>query len=294
MDRLDGFTAFARVFETGNFSAVARELGVTQPTVSRMIAGLEAHLGIQLFARSTRRLSPTSDALRIYPRVRELLDAHEAIEAGVSGRATEPSGLLRVTAPSSYANAELVPRLGKYLRHHPRVKLDLRLTDNVVDIIGEGSELAIRIGELTSSSLVARKLGMVERHIVSSIDYLSGRIEPESPEELAKHDCIVYAGLAEGNHWIFESDLGRRVVDVQGPLVVDNADAMANAVRAGIGVALLPTWLLREEIASGTIKVLLPDFQCTSLPVNAVYPNTRWLSYRARSFLSFLSESLGP
>jgi DNA-binding transcriptional LysR family regulator len=293
MDRLDSFIVFARVLETGNFSSVARELGLSQPTISRIVAGLESHLGVQLFARSTRRLTPTTDALRIFDHVRDMLEAHEAIRVGVTGKLSEPGGLLRVTMPSSFGNAEIVPHLREFMGRYPKVKLDLKLTDHVVDLIEEGSEVAIRIGNLGSSNLIARRLGTVQRRVLASRDYLEREREPLTPEDLAAHNCIVYAGLAEANSWTFDSDYGRRTTPVAGTLSVDNADAMAKAVRAGIGIALLPYWLLQEEIESGEVRILLQEYEPTALPINAVYASGRWLSHRARAFIDFLAERLG-
>lgn len=290
MDRIDAFTVFVRVFETRSFSAVAREMNVTQPTISRLIATLETALRIQLFSRSTRKISPTTDATRIYGPVRELLASVSRIEADVGGHFAEPSGLLRVAVPSSFANARIVSQLGKYLERFPRVSLDLRLSDQVVDLVGEGSELAIWMGELASSSLIARRIGLIERQVVASSKYLRSASAPNLPEDLVDHSCLVYTGVQDATRWTFESDLGLRVVNVTGRLSLDNYDVLTKAVLAGYGIAVLPTWLLRKEIAADEVTVLLPDFQSTALPVSAVYSKIGGLSHRARSFLDFVAE----
>jgi DNA-binding transcriptional LysR family regulator len=290
MDRIAAFAAFARACETGNFSAVARELGVSQPTISKHIAAAEAHLGVQLFSRTTRRLQPTADARRLYPAVRQLLDALEVVEAGSRKSVDAPSGVLRVAVPESFGRAEIVPRLGRYLGRHPAVRLELRMTDATVDLVEKGAELGVRIGVLAPSSLIARRIGTVRHRVVAGRGYLAERRAPLAPDELAGHDCIVYTGFARPTQWAFDSEFGRHVIEVAPRLALDSADAMAEAVRADLGIALVPTWLLDDEIGDGRVVVLLEDFYPPTLPIQIVYPETRWLSLRARSFIDFLID----
>jgi DNA-binding transcriptional LysR family regulator len=293
MDRIAAFTAFVRACETGNFSAVARELGVSQPTISKHIAAAEAHLGVQLFSRTTRRLQPTADAVRLYPAVRQLLDALELVEAGSRQPRDTPSGVLRVAVPESFGRAEIVPRLGRYLRRHPKVRVELRMTDATVDLVEKGAELGVRIGQLTQSSLIARRIGTLRHRVVAGRGYLAGRRAPLVPDELSDHDCIVYTGFARPTQWAFDSEFGRHVVDVAPRLALDSADAMAEAVRADLGIAMVPSWLLGEEIRDGRVAVLFEDFYPPALPIQIVYPETRWLSLRARSFIDFLIDEFG-
>jgi DNA-binding transcriptional LysR family regulator len=293
MDRLAAFRAFARACETGNFSAVARELGVSQPTISKHIAAAEAQLGVQLFSRTTRRLQPTADGVRLYPAVRQLLDALEVVEAGGRKPADTPSGLLRVAVPESFGRAEIVPRLGRYLARNPKVRIELRMTDATVDLVEKGAELGIRIGALVQTTLVARRIGTVRHRVAAGRGYLAARRAPLVPEELAGHDCIVYTGFARPAQWAFDSEFGRHLVDVSPRLAVDSADALAEAVRADLGIALVPAWLLGPDIEQGRVAVLLDDYYPPSLPIHIVYPETRWLSLRARSFIDFLTEEFG-
>jgi DNA-binding transcriptional LysR family regulator len=293
MDRIAAFKAFARACETGNFSAVARELGVSQQTISKHIAAAEAHLGVQLFSRTTRRLQRTADAMRLYPAVRQLLDALELVEAGGRKPVDTPSGLLRVAVPESFGRAEIVPRLGRYLARHPKVRIELRMTDATVDLVEKGAELGIRIGTLAQNSLIARRVGTVRHRVLAGRGYLAGRPAPLVPEELAEHDCIVYTGFARPAQWAFDSEFGRHVVDIAPRLAIDSADALAEAVRADLGIAMVPTWLLRSEIEQGKVAVLLGDYYPPSLPIHIVYPETRWLSLRARSFIDFLIVEFG-
>ena len=293
MDRLAAFAAFARACETGNFSAVARELGVSQPTISKHIAAAEAHLGVQLFSRTTRRLQPTADAVRLYPVVRQLLDALELVEAGSRKPVDAPSGVLRVAVPESFGRAEILPRLGRYLGRYPEVRVELRMTDATVDLVEKGAELGVRIGVLAPSSLIARRIGTVRHRVVAGRGYLASRRAPLVPDEIAGHDCIVYTGFARSTEWAFNSEFGRHVIDAEPRLALDSADAMAEAVRADLGIAMVPTWLLDDEIADGRVVVLLDDFYPPTLPIHIVYPETRWLSLRARSFIDFLIGEFG-
>ncbi|MBP5989436.1 MAG: LysR family transcriptional regulator [Piscinibacter sp.] len=296
MASLLAYTAFARAYELGSFSAVARELGLTQSTVSKHIAALEAGLGVQLFARTTRKLNPTHEAALLYEGVQHLLDAADAIQSSLGGPRAEPSGLLRLTMPDSYGRSQLMPRLARFLARFPKVRLDVRLTDNPINLIEEGMELGVRIGELSSSTLVARPLGIVEHLIVATPKYLATRGEPHAPTDLARCNCIVYTGAAKGHRWVFESEQGRQVVDVPSSLGLNSADAMYSAVLSDVGIAKLPAWIVGNDVESGRLRALLPEYYPMPMPINIVYPQTRVLSARARCFIDFLLAEMqgGP
>jgi DNA-binding transcriptional LysR family regulator len=294
MRNLDAYAAFARAFELGSFSAVAREMAITQSTVSKHIATLEAELKTQLFARTTRRLNPTPEAVRLYEAVQHLLEAVETIQSSVGATRSEPAGLLRLALPDSYGRTVVMPLVAKFLAAHPRVRLDIRLTDQALDMIEEGVELGVRIGELASSTLVARPLGIVEHLIVASPAFLATHGEPRHPTDLARYNCIVYTGFAQGQRWVFDSEQGRQTVEVPSTLGVNSADAMYGAVLAGVGIARVPAWVLGQDLARGRVRQLLEGYYPTPLPVHVVYPHTRVLSSRARSFVDFLLAEIGP
>jgi DNA-binding transcriptional LysR family regulator len=293
MSSLIAYTAFARAYELGSFSAVGRELGLTQSTVSKHIAGLEAGLGVQLFARTTRKLNPTLEAERLYEGVQHLLDAADAIHSSVGTARAEPTGLLRITLPDSYGRAVVMPKVAKFLARYPRVRLDVRLTDQPINLIEEGLELGVRIGDLSSSTLVARSVGIAEHLIVATPQYLAAHGEPRHPSDLAQHNCIVYTGFARANRWVFDSEQGRQVVEVQSTLGVNSADAMYGAVLHHVGIARVPAWVVGNDITRGKVRALLPDDYPTPLPISVVYPQTRVLSLRARHFIDFLLGELG-
>lgn len=293
MPSLLTYTAFARAYELGSFSAVGRELGLTQSTVSKHIASLEGELKVQLFARTTRKLNPTPEAMRLYEGVQHLLEAADAIHSSIGGARAVPSGLLRITLPDSYGRAIVMPIVAQFLAAWPRVRLDVRLTDQTVDLIEEGVELGVRIGDLSSSTLIARPLGIVEHLIVATPAYLAAHGEPRHPTDLLQHNCIVYTGFARGNRWVFDSDQGRQTIEVPSTLGLNSADAIYGAVLQHVGIARVPAWVVGNDLATGRVRRLLPDDYPTPLPVNIVYPQTRLPSARARCFIEFLVERLG-
>jgi DNA-binding transcriptional LysR family regulator len=288
MDRIDCFRAFVRALEGGSFSAAAKELGIGQPAVSKRIALLEGEFATQLFVRTTRKLRPTPEALRIYDLARQILGNFDLAKASVEEASPRPSGTLCVSLPSSFGRRYMMPIIAEYVRTYPEVRVDIRFTERFVDLVEEGVELALRIGQLQSSTLVARRLGAVRRYLVATPTYLHGRPLPRSPEDLAGHHCMVYSRLPAAHEWTFESEHGRHVAAIRAPIMIDDADAMEDAVRHHLGVAILPEWIAVGGIRSGELEHLLPDYSTAALPLHAVYPDTPWMSLRARSFLDLL------
>jgi DNA-binding transcriptional LysR family regulator len=290
MDRIDCFRAFVRALEGGSFSSAANELGIGQPAVSKRIALLESEFGTQLFLRTTRKLRPTPEALRIYDLARQILENFDLARAKVEAVSPRPTGTLRVSVPSSFGRRYMMPIMAEYIRSYPEVRLDVRFSERFVNLVEEGIELAVRIGQLEASTLVARRLGIVQRYLVATPTYLHGRPMPRTPEDLAAHQCIVYSRLSSPGEWAFESEHGRHVAPVKGPLLVDDADAMEEAVLNHLGVAILPEWSAVAGIRSGQLENILPDYSIAALPLHAVYPEMNWMSLRARSFLDLLIE----
>ncbi|MDO9295483.1 LysR family transcriptional regulator [Bradyrhizobium sp.] len=293
MDRIDCLRAFVRCLEGGSFSVAASELGIGQPAVSKRIALLESEFGTQLFFRTTRKLRPTPEGHRIYDLARQILASFDQARVNIEENSLRPSGTLRVSVPSSFGRRYLMPVIAEYVRAYPGVRLDLRFSERFVNLVEEGVELALRIGKLESSTLVARRLGTVQRYLVATPGYLGGRAIPRTPEDLDAHQCIVYSRLSSASEWIFESEHGRHVASINGPLLVDDADAMQEAVMQHLGIAILPEWCAVAGLRSGQFKNLLPDFSIAALPLHAVYPETHWMSLRARSFLDLLIKRSG-
>ncbi len=288
MDRIDCLRAFVRVLEGGSFSVAAKELGIGQPAISKRIAMLESEFGAQLFLRTTRTLRPTAEAHRIYDLARQIIGVFDMTRSSVEEAAPRPTGTLRIGVPSSFGRRYMMPVIADYVRNYPEVRVDVRFSERFVNLVEEGIELALRIGNLDASTLVARRLGTVQRYLVATPTYLHGRPMPRTPEDLNSHQCIVYSRISPAHEWTFESEHGRHVASISGPILVDDADAMQEAVMHHLGIAILPDWNAADCLRSGELEQLLPDYTIAALPLHAVYPETHWMSLRARSFLDLL------
>jgi DNA-binding transcriptional LysR family regulator len=276
---------FARVVETGSFSAVARELGIGQPNVSRHIAALEQYLGTRLLHRSTRKLSLTPEGERYYAEARRVLDAVDEAESNARGE-DQPSGLLRVACPTALGRTHILPRMKSLMERYPAMDLDLQIGDRFIDLIEEGVDVAIRIGTLADSSLRARRIGSAERVCVASPEYLARRSAPLAPEDLSKHDCIIYSLARSGSSWNFRST----EVLVAGRVKVNTPDGIHRAVLDGLGIAYAPVWLFEKELKAGQVKPLLLNEMGPASPIHLIYSAKRLLPRRVTAFMDFITE----
>lgn len=288
MDRLAAMRAFLRIVESGSLSAVARELGASQPTVSKQLAALEAALGVRLLNRSTRSLSLTDEGARYYERCRYALEAVEAAEASV--RPTSPSGLLRVSCPIAFGRLQVAPRMKRLLERHPKLQIELLLNDRFVDLVEEGADVSVRIGELADSALIARRIGLARRATVAAPDYFARAGEPAIPEDLRQHNCLVYTQLATVDEWRFLGPAGERKVRVSGNFRANTSDAVREAVLSGLGVSMSPIWLFADALANGRLRATLRDWEPPPLPIHAVWTAARLPSPKIRHFVDFLAE----
>lgn len=287
---LEHLRTFARAVETGSFTAVAVEQGSTQPTVSRQISALEEHLGARLLQRTTRALTLTEEGRAAYAHARALLDLAQEAEAAVRPGGGEATGTLRVAAPLAFARLHLFPRLGRFLAAHPRLRTDWVLGDRAVDLVEEGVDLAIRIGRVTDQALVARRIGEMRRVTVATPGYFAAHPPPAHPEDLAAHDCVVYTGLSTVDEWHYVGpDGGPVVVRVGGRVRVSASEGMRAAVLEGLGLAVVPTWLLTDEVETGRLVRVLADFEAAPMPISAIYPSRRMVPPRVRAFVEFLA-----
>jgi LysR family transcriptional regulator for bpeEF and oprC len=284
VDRLLLMHTFARAVETGSFSAVAREQRVGQPNVSRHIAALEQYLGTRLLHRSTRKLTLTPEGERFYEEARRVLDAVSEAEANVRGE-DEPSGLLRIACPTALGRSHILPRIGALLERYPAMEVDVQIGDRFIDLVEEGVDAAIRIGALQDSTLNARRIGTAERVCVASPDYLRSHPAPLLPEELVRHDCIVYSLARAGSTWTFRT----MDVTVRGRLRVNSPDGIFRAVLDGLGIAYAPVWLFEKELTAGRVEPLLLNEMGPSAPIHIVYPAKRLLPRRASAFMDFVA-----
>ena len=288
MDRLDCLRAFVKTMEGGSFSSAAKELGLGQPAISKRIALLEREFGSQLFMRNTRKLTPTREAHRIYELALQALGCIEMARASIAEAPARPTGTLRLGVPTSFGRHYIMPLIEQYLRAFPGVNVDIRFSERNANLVEDGIELALRIGTLESSSLKARRIATVRRFLVATPTYLRRHPLPQLPGDLAHLNCISYARLSPADQWAVESELGRHVVQISGSLVVDDADAMQQAVLQHLGVAILPAWCAADALRRGEMEIVLPEFAVPALPLHAVYPDTQWMSLRARCFLDLV------
>ena len=289
VDLLSGMKLFVRVAETGGFSTVAREFASTQPTVSRTVAALEAHLGVRLLNRSSRAVTLTDDGRAFYRQAMRALEAITEAEDCVGRRHGQPIGSLRLGAPVAFGRLHVAPRMPAFLARYPEVEVELAMNDAFVDLVGEGLDLVIRVGMLEDPSLIARRIGTTRRVTVASAEYLGRRGRPMTPADLRQHDCVVYTRLATGNRWHFDGPDGPLTVDVRGRLRADNSEAVREAVVNGAGIAVIPVWMFNDELSSGRVKIVLDAFEPSALPIHAVYPSRRQVSAKVRAMIDFLA-----
>ena len=299
MDRLAAMQTFVRVVESGSFSAVAREARATQSAVSKQVAALERALGARLLNRTTRSLALTEDGERYFEQARRLVAEIAEAESGLRQGEQQLTGWLRVAASVGFGRLKLLPLVKSFLAAHPGVKIDLRLDDGFIDLVEQGIDVAVRIGELADSTLVARRIGATKRVLIASRMYLrslpKGRKPPRLPEDLLQLNCIVYTELATQNTWTFTAGPGAPVevgtvvtVRAQGSLQTNSSEVVRAAVLSGMGISFSPTWLFEDEMAQGDLQVLLPDWPAPSLPVHLVSPSQRRQSAKVRAFTDHL------
>jgi len=294
MESLDVMAIFARVVEAEGFSAAARELGLSKSAVSKQIARLEDRMGVRLLNRTTRRLSLTEAGEAFYQGCRRVVAEADAAREAVGHLAERPRGRLAISAPMSFGVRHLAPILPAFMERCPEVTVDLQLDDRRVDLVDEGFDVALRIGGLSGQSLVARRLASLCRGLVAAPAYLDAHGRPRTFDDLRSHECLLYSYQESGSAWRFPRSGGTRDVRVQGRLRVNNGDALLAAAVAGMGIALLPTFICAEALRSGHLEKVLPGWRdIGDSAIYAVYPARRNLSPKVRVFVDFLSERFG-
>jgi DNA-binding transcriptional LysR family regulator len=294
MDRFTELAAFVRTVDRGSQAAAARELGVTPAMVGRYIRALEDRLGARLLNRTTTNQSLTEAGTAFHTRAAALLEQLEAAEDVVADRQAAPRGLLRVSGPMSFGVRYLAAAVAGFGALHPGLRAELSLNDRVVDLVEEGYDLAVRIGRLADSSLVARRLAPCRVAVCAAPAYVAQHGAPERPEELREHKCLLYSYAANGGTWRFVRADGREVrVEVDGPLTANNGDAVLAAALEGAGVLLQPTFIVGDALREGRLVRLLPGWGVPELAVYAVYPSARHLSPKVRSCVDFLAGQFG-
>ena len=295
MDRIGDLSLFLRVLDLGSISAAARSLDLSVAVASQRLKRLERELGVRLLHRTTRQLHATPEGAALAEQGRALVEDLEALTGGLRQSATEVSGTLRVTIPASFGQQYISPLLPEFLALHPRVKLSVNLNDQILDLVGSGFDLGIRVGTLGNSGLVARQLATNRRVLCASPDYLRRHATPRTPADLATHDCLLLVG-SQGRQdiWRFTDRKGREIAQrVQGRFESNQGELLRDAVVAGLGIALHSVWHVHEQLRDGRLQVLLPDYPIAATGIHAVMPQRRLVPPRVRAFVDFLAERLG-
>ncbi|MBP2315809.1 LysR family transcriptional regulator [Azospirillum soli] len=294
MDRLDDMLAFIKVVDSKSFTAAAERLNLSKSVVSRRIAELENRLGARLLNRTTRKLSLTEVGQAYYDRCTRILADLEEAEQAVADLHAAPRGRLRVNAPVSFGILHLAPAVAEFLERYPSIEIEMDLNDRYVDLIDEGYDLAVRIGRLRDSSLIAKRLAPNRQVVCASPAYLEKHGTPQTPEELSNHNCLIYTNVPTAEQWQFRVGDQTRNVRVSGSLRANNGDLLREAAIAGVGIIVMPTFLCGDALAKGELQCLLLDYYATESNVYAVYPQNRHLSPKVRAFVDFLAERFGP
>lgn len=293
MDKIANMQAFAMVAQTGSFAEAARRLNIANSVISKRIGDLEDYLGAQLLTRTTRRAALTDTGYAYLEYVRKFLDDMAEVESGIRHKSQTPVGTIRITAPTSFALEYLGPALASYLEKYPAVTINTSLSDRRVDLIQEGFDLALRIGALQDSSLIARRLGACRRVVCATPAYFDKHGRPKTPADLATHNCLSYTLLAEGRSWPYCTDGKKLWQPVSGNFLSDNGDLLFQATLAGAGIALLPTFIVGRALADGRLEAVLKPFEETDFDVYAVYQNARHLSPKVRTMIDHLVAVFG-
>lgn len=293
MDKLSSLRAFVAVVETGGFSSAARQLGVSKAQVSKQIAQLEESLGVRLLHRTTRRVTATSSGQAYFEQCQPLLLELDELDSVVQSKNATPSGELRITAPISFAELRLMPVVAEYSERYPDVQLRLNLTDKFVDLIEERIDVAIRIGRLEDSTLVASKLGATSMQVCATPAYLTGNGMPTEPTQLSQHDCVVDSNYPGKADWLLGSDDQAMTVKVSSKIQVNSARAARELVLAHRGIGYLPSFAINDDIKAGRLIHLFPKYATAPLGIYAVYTHRRHLSAKVRLFVEMIKSHEG-
>src|SRR5436190_17348986 len=293
-DAFREMAVFAKVVGAGSLSAAARELGISPALVSRRLAALEARLGVRLVNRTTRSLNLTVEGSRYYDACTRVLAEIEEADAEASAGRVEPQGALKVALPASFGHQHVAPLVPQFAARYPKVELALSLSDRSVNVMDEGFDVAVCIADLRDSSLAARRLAPNRRVVCASPAYLTAHGTPRTPEDLAKHNCLVVSDFTA--NWEYKTRDGRSTsVRVRGRYACDNWEVLRQWALAGLGIALKSTWDVYRQLEDGSLVVLLPEYTFHSdVAIYAVYPHRRFLPAKTRVFIEFLAESFGP
>lgn len=292
MNQLTAIKIYRRVVELNGFSAAARKLGISTAAVSKHISDLETHLGAQLLVRTTRRISVTEVGDAYYRSCVGILQDLEEADTTASSNSAEPRGRLKVNAPMSFGLLHVAPLIAKFLSQHEEIEVDLVLNDQVVDLIEGDFDVGLRIGSmLQDSTLKFKRLAPISRVLCGAPEYFARFGHPQHPSELHKHRCLIYSLSSSPNNWQFSNEAETLSVDVTGPLVVNNSLALREALIAGVGISLVPTFLVGDQVAAGTLIQTLAGYQLSPQSLHVVYPQSKYTAQKVRAFIDFMAQA---
>lgn len=294
MDRLAAMQAFVLVVESGSFSGAARHLNVGQPAVSKSVAQLEDRLGVKLLMRTTRGLTPTEAGLNFYERARRSIEEADEAELAARGAGRGLTGKLRICAAVTFARIHLMPRLPVFLARHPDLEIDVVLDDRNIDLVQEGIDVALRMGQLVDSNLTARRIASTRQRVLGTPAYFAKAGKPREPDDLVSHEAVIYAQRGGGAAWTFRRDGIERAITLNGRLRVTAAEGVRAAVLAGAGIAIASEWMFAPEIAGNAVETVVRDWELPAMDLWAVFPTGRTATTKARTFAAFVEEVMRP
>lgn len=293
MDRLSAFEIFVRVVDTGSFSATARHFDIGQPAVSKAVAQLEDWLGVKLLLRSTRALTPTEAGQNFYARAKRAVEESGEAVLAARGTAAGLTGKLRISAAVCFARLHIVPRLPEFLSEHPDLDIDLVLDDRNIDLVEEGIDLALRMGDLADSNMTARRIGLAKRRVIATPAYFAKYGKPSTPADLLEHRAVVYSrDIAGGEDWTFRKDSVEQSIKLQSRVKISATEGLRAAVFSSMGIAVASEWAFAPELKSGVVVSTMDDWKLPTIALSALYPTGRMASSKARQFAAFVEECL--
>ncbi|WP_051916733.1 MULTISPECIES: LysR family transcriptional regulator [unclassified Serratia (in: enterobacteria)] len=291
MDQLSAMRILVRVIESGSFTAVAREMGTSQPTISKQIRGLEKRLGTSLLARSTRHVAPTAQGLLYYQECRAILQTLDEVELRIANAEGQLSGVLRVGVPSAFGRMEVIPHLAPFLEMHSGLKIEILLSDDIANLLQSGIDVAFRCGHSLPEGVVARKLGEIPSNLFASKEYLARYGIPQTPEQLATHHCITYQNTTVlQRYWQLKLHDEVFTVPVNGQLSCNSSDGLRAAVLAHLGISYAQSWLFKTELAEGEVIALLPAYHLSPKPLYAIYLPERRGNLRIGALIAYMEQ----
>ena len=287
---LAAITTFCRTIEAGNLTAAAKLMHITKSVASRRIQTLEEELGVRLLARTTRGVSPTDEGSLFYERAQKILDDLDDAQQSVKHASGNLVGTIRMTAPRSFADLHLHSAITAFMQEHPALKLELNLTDERVDIVGGGYDLALRIAsKLDDSALIAKKIAPISNHIVASPNYIETHGTPKKPEDLKDHKCVFYANISANQQWRFSDGKKEKAIRVTGPLSSNSGVLQLEAVIKGLGIATLPNFFIHDALEDGRLVTILREYPRPESSLYALYPEKRYLPLKVSALIDFLN-----